>query len=269
MKFFFQKIRRLFISRNKEPYLSIYRMLGFYPNNIKLYEQAFTHRSSYMANGKRSYNNERLEFLGDAVLGIAVADILYKGFPRKREGFLTNTRSKIVQRETLNHVALEMGLDKMMIASIRSNTHHNNDVYGNALEALIGAIYLDQGYRKCRKFVQERIINRYIPLEKIARKEMNFKSNILEWGQKEKLKISFDLIKTFTDKEGDLMFQSSVSVEGHILGTGSGYTKKESQQIAAKKAMRKIRNDKNIRNLIGEIKKHTVTTCEDAAEHER
>lgn len=172
-------IARLFVLRNKEPYSSMYRMLGFYPNSMWLYEQAFTHRSSHNTpEGKRSNDNERLEFLGDAVLGIAVADILYKHFPNQKEGFLTSTRSKIVQRETLNRIALEMGLDKMMVSTVRPQTH-NSYILGNALEALIGAIYLDQGYRRCRRFVQERMIDRYTPLDKVAQKEVNFKSNLL------------------------------------------------------------------------------------------
>ncbi len=247
--------------------MSIYRISGFYPNDVTLYEQALTHRSSHIVNGKHSYNNERLEFLGDAVLGIAVADILYKRFPNKKEGFLTNVRSKIVQRETLNHIALEMGLDTMMVASIRSNAH-NNYVYGNALEALIGAIYLDQGYRKCRRFVEERMIERYMPLEKIAHKEMNFKSNLLEWGQKEKLQITFDLIKTFTDENGNLMFQTGVSVEGNLLSMGVGYTKKESQQTASKKAMKKLRKDRKIRMLIVELKNRNASKQEHAPQQE-
>lgn len=259
---FLQQLKRLFVLRNKEPYLSFYHLLGFHPNNVKLYEQALTHRSSHLPDGKRLCNNERLEFLGDAILGAAVADILYKHFPNKKEGFLTSVRSKIVQRETLNRIALEMGLDKMTIASIRQHAH-NNYVYGNALEALIGAIYLDHGYRKCFKFVKERMIGHYLSLEKIARKEMNFKSNLLEWGQKEKLKIDFELTNIYSDKNKNQIFRTAVSVGGNPLGTGTGYTKKESQQAAAKKAIRRIRSDKNVQNLIAELKQSPPSSMQE------
>jgi ribonuclease-3 len=234
--------------------MSVYRLLGFYPNDIRLYEQAFIHRSSSieMEDG-RWKNNERLEFLGDAILDAVVADIIYKQYPNRKEGFMTNTRSKIVQRESLNRIALEMGLDKMIVSSTRLNSH-NNYIYGNAFEALIGAIYLDQGYRKCCIFVKEQIIDKYIPLNKIVHKEVNFKSNLIEWSQKHKLEITFELIESFTDQNGNPVFQTSVLLMGTPLGIGIGYTKKESQQSAAKMAIKKIRKDKDVQQLISELK---------------
>ncbi|MDR1456175.1 MAG: ribonuclease III [Tannerella sp.] len=230
-------------------------MLGFYPRNIQLYRLAFTHRSTFIeAEDGRWKNNERLEFLGDAVLDAVVADIIYKKYPTRKEGFLTNTRSKIVQRESLNRIAHEMGLDRMIITSTRLNTH-NSYICGNAFEALIGAIYLDQGYRKCCNFVEERIIEKYIQLDKIAHKEVNFKSNLIEWSQKNKLEISFELIETFADQTGSPVFQSRVTLLGTPLGTGIGYTKKESQQSAAKVAIKKIRRDKEVQLLVGRLKR--------------
>ena len=250
---FYQKIKRLFTNK-QEPYLSLYQLLGFYPNDIQLYEQAFTHRSSSaVSEDSKKINNERLEFLGDAVLNAVVADIIFQRFPDRREGFMTNTRSKIVQRDSLNRIAIEMGLDKLIISSMKSVTH-NNYMYGNALEALVGAVYLDQGYQKCLAFVKERVIDRYVPLHKIARKEVNFKSHLIEWSQKHKLEVVFDLIETSTDKEGSPVFQTSVSLMGMPLGVGIGYTKKESQQLAAKKAIKRIRRDKNTQLLISELK---------------
>jgi ribonuclease-3 len=229
-------------------------MLGFYPNNVHLYEQAFIHRSSSIDNGDgKLENNERLEFLGDAILDAAVADIVYKHFPNHKEGFMTNTRSKIVQRDSLNFIALEMGLDKMIVSSTRISSH-NNYIYGNAFEALIGAIYLDQGFGKCRAFIEERVIDKYIPLDKIVHKEMNFKSSLIEWSQKNKLEIVFDLIETFIDEKGSPLFQTSVSLMGTSLGVGIGYTKKESQQSAAKMAIKKIRKDKDVQRLINKLK---------------
>lgn len=249
----YQYIKRLFIPK-KEPYLSFFRVLGFYPNDIELYEQAFTHRSSSVETKDGKWqNNERLEFLGDAVLDAIVADIIYKHFPNRKEGFMTNTRSKIVQRESLNQIALKMGLDKMIISSTKINSH-NNYIYGNAFEALIGAIYLDQGYSKCFTFVKEQIIDRYVPLDKIVHKEVNFKSNLIEWGQKNKLEITFDLIETFIDQDGSPVFQTSVSLMRIPLGVGIGYTKKESQQNAAKMAVKKLRTDKDFQQVVNELK---------------
>lgn len=249
----YQHIKRLFIPK-KEPYLSLFRILGFYPNDIELYEQAFTHRSSSIETKDGKWqNNERLEFLGDAVLDAIVADIIYKHFPNRKEGFMTNTRSKIVQRESLNQIALKMGLDKMIISSTKINSH-NNYIYGNAFEALIGAIYLDQGYRKCFSFVKEQIIDRYVPLDKIVHKEVNFKSNLIEWGQKNKLDITFELIETFIDQDGSPVFQTSVSLMRIPLGVGIGYSKKESQQNAAKMAVKKLRTDKDFQQVVNELK---------------
>jgi ribonuclease-3 len=249
---------RLFKLKHKEPYLSLYNILGFYPDNIILYEQAFVHRSiNSQQFGKRG-NNERLEFLGDAVLDAIIADIVYKHFPNKKEGFLTNTRSKIVQRESLNNIAIGLGIDKKLTSKPHATSHHKY-MYGNALEALIGAVYLDQGYERCRKFVEERIINKLISLDKLASREVNFKSRLLEWGQKEKLHIEFDLIETFNDNEGNPVFQTSVSLEGSPLGMGTGSTKKESQQLAAKIVLRKIYKDKGVQLLIENLKQQQST----------
>ena len=245
---------RHFVQRTKEPYFSLNKMLGFYPDNISLYEQAFLHKSSSveMDNGKR-LNNERLEFLGDAILDAVVADIIYKHFQYGREGFLTNTRSKIVQRETLNRIALEIGLNEKIVYSAKINTH-NNYMYGNALEALIGAIYLDKGYDVCYKFINDVIINKHIKLDQIARKEVNFKSSLIEWSQKNKLEITFNLVESFLDGEGNPVFQTEVRLLDNNIGVGIGYTKKESQQHAAKMAIKKLRKDKECQALIAKLK---------------
>jgi ribonuclease-3 len=233
-------------------------MLGFYPNEIELYEQAFIHRSITGTQEGKCNSNERLEFLGDAILDAIIADIIYKHFPNKKEGFLTNTRSKIVQRESLNQIALELGIDKMLTSMPYATTHHKY-MYGNALEALIGAIYLDQGYRRCCKFVEEGIIRKHVSLDKLANREVNFKSRLIEWGQKTKVQIEFDLIKTFTDKKGNPVFQTSVRLEGTPFGTGMGRTKKESQQFASRSVIRKIQKNKDDRQLIEQLKNKQVT----------
>ncbi len=246
---------RLLKHKGKEPYLSLYKLLGFYPNDITIYEQAFLHKSSSIESGDgRWLNNERLEFLGDAVLDTIIADILYKYFQNRREGFLTNTRSKIVQRENLNRIAVKLGLNKMVVYSAKLNSH-NNHLYGNALEALIGAVYLDQGYRGCYRFVEEKIIKEHINLDSIARKEVNFKSSLIEWSQKNKLEVSFDLIESFMDNDGNPVFQTCVTLLEYQIGVGIGYSKKESQQNAAKMAVKKLRTDKEFQQIILELKK--------------
>ncbi|WP_418585966.1 ribonuclease III, partial [Phocaeicola sp.] len=236
------KIRLLF-RKDKEPYLCFYKMLGFYPRNIEIYQQALLHKSSSIKAGKgRLLNNERLEFLGDAILDAIVADIVYKKFEGKREGFLTNTRSKIVQRETLNRVAVEIGLDKLIKYTTRQSSH-NSYMCGNAFEALIGAIYLDRGYRACKKFMEERIINQYLNLEKISRKEVNFKSKLIEWSQKNKFNIEFNLTGQSVDEAQNPIFETQVLVENIAAGTGKGYSKKESQQEAAHETLAKIKGN--------------------------
>lgn len=236
------KIRLLF-RKDKEPYLCFYRITGFYPRDINIYKQALLHKSSSIKNEKgRLLNNERLEFLGDAILDAVVADIVYKKFEKKREGFLTNTRSKIVQRETLNHIAEQIGLDKLVKFTTRQSSH-NSYMGGNAFEALIGAIYLDRGYRACKKFMEERIISQYLDIDKISRKEVNFKSKLIEWSQKNKFQIDFNLVNQSLDDELNPIFNTQILVENIPAGTGKGYSKKESQQEAAHETLNKIKSD--------------------------
>lgn len=251
----YRKIR-LLKNKDKEPYLSIYKITGFYPEDIQVYQQAFLHKSSLVEddNGKH-INNERLEFLGDAILDAIIADIVYKHFPNKREGYLTNTRSKIVKRETLNHIALELGLDKLVKYTTKVNSH-NNYIYGNALEALIGAVYLDQGYERCYDFIHRVFIQRFINIDTIARKEMNFKSHLIEWSQKNKLEVTFNIIESFNDNDGNPVFQTAVILAGDIqMGIGIGYTKKESQQNASQMAIKKLRSDKELQQIVADLKK--------------
>lgn len=235
---------RLFPKRGKEPYVSFYKILNFYPYNITLYEQALLHKSSSIKlKDGRWINNERLEFLGDAILDAIVADIVFKEFEYKKEGFLTNMRSKIVQRETLNKLALDLGLDRLIKSSAKTGNHKTH-MYGNALEALIGAIYLDQGYRVAKKFVHERLIVEHLNIESVAQQEVNFKSRLIEWSQKNKIPIEFRLIESFTDDNNNPIFYTAVDIYDLESGTGRGYSKKESQQRAAEEALDKINMDK-------------------------
>ena len=234
---------RLLFRKDRESYLCFYRMLGFWPRDIRFYEQALLHKSLSVKSEQGGFvNNERLEFLGDAILDAVVADIVYQNFEGKREGFLTNTRSKIVSRESLNHVADQIGLSKLIKYSIR-NSAHNSNVGGNAFEALIGAIYLDRGYAFCKYFMENRIIGQYIDLKKISRKEVNFKSKLIEWSQKNKIILRYELISQSLDEFNSPIFETEVFLEGIPVSKGKGYSKKESQQNAAHESMNKIKKD--------------------------
>ena len=241
----------------KEPYLSFYHILGFYPDRIDLYLEAMTHRSSSTRSSKGKWvNNERLEFLGDAILDAIVTDILYKRFENKKEGFLTNMRSRIVQRETLNKLAMNLGIDKLIVSSTR-NLAHNTNIYGDALEALIGAIYLDQGYRVAKKFVFETMIKQHLNIDKVMKSEVDFKSRLIEWGQKNRVEVRFELTDSLFDVQNNPVFISCVKVADVEVGSGKGYSKKESHQMAAKVAIKKLRESNELRETLIEVAKET------------
>ena len=220
--------------KERELYSSLYNIIGFYPHDISYYKLALMHKSVMRRNAKgRPVNNERLEFLGDAVLDAIVGHIVYEHFPGKREGFLTNTRSKLVQRSTLNKLANEMGICKLLLSSGRSSSH-NSYVGGNAFEALVGAIYLDRGYDACMRFMKNRILSEMLNIDKVAYKEVNFKSKLIEWSQKNRVKIHFNLLEQKKDENGNPIFKYLVELEGIEGCSGEGFSKKESQQLASK-----------------------------------
>jgi len=191
-----------------------------------------------------SRNNERLEFLGDAILDAVVADIVFKKFKDQNEGFLTNTRSKIVKRETLDRISGKLGLNRLLISSPHAASQKNH-ILGNALEAFIGAVYLDQGYKKTYRFIDKRIISIYINIDALAKKEVNFKSKLLEWCQKYKVQMDYQLMESSIDRENNPIFQSQALLNGLLAGEGEGYSKKESHQQAAEEALEKIKSNKN------------------------
>ncbi len=190
---------RLPFRAEKELYLSLYKIIGFYPRHIDYYKTALLHKSLTRRNEKGKYiNNERLEFLGDAILDAVVGDIVFRHFPRKREGFLTNTRSKLVQREMLGKLSKEMGIEQLVKSDGRGSSH-NSYMGGNAFEALVGAIYLDRGYDACMQFMQKRILKQLVNIDKVAYKEVNFKSKLLEWSQKNRINMDFVLVSQKQD----------------------------------------------------------------------
>ena len=200
----FDTIRLLF-RKDKKPFLQLREILGFYPRNIRLYKLALKHKSVGYAQmdeqlskgeakrmkAKASLNNERLEFLGDAILGAIVADFLYQHYTTKQEGFLTTLRSKIVCRNSLNRLAVEIGLDKLILYSGNVTTAHNSYMNGNAFEAFLGAIYLDRGYSYCYKFLEKKILKTYINVDKLSTEEINHKSALIEWCQRYQYKVKF------------------------------------------------------------------------------
>ena len=229
--------------KDKELYSSLRAIMGFYPRNIEHYKLALMHKSVARRNAKgRPLNNERLEFLGDAILDAVVGDIVYRHFEGKREGFLTNTRSKLVQRDTLNRLAQEMGINQLILSSTHSNAH-NSYMGGNAFEALVGAIYLDRGYDACMRFMQNRILSQIINIDKVAYKEVNFKSKLIEWSQKNRVNLEFALVSQSKEDNSSPVFVYKAVIEGKEAGTGKGYSKKESQQLASKEALQKLRRE--------------------------
>ena len=221
---------------------------------------ALSHKSIHFKNKKgKPVNNERLEFLGDAILDAIVGDIVYKHFPGKREGFLTNTRSKLVQRETLNKIAQEIGLSRLIYSSGR-NFSHNSYMAGNAFEALIGALYLDRGYNLCMRFMQEKILKKMVNIDTVAYKEVNFKSRLIEWAQKNKMNIAFNLLEQKKDDEGNPVFKYCVVIEGIKCNSASGFSKKESQQLASEETLECLKKNTRFCDALFEAKKKRQET---------
>ena len=235
---------RLNFLDEKELRRSLFEVMGFYPHNISYYNQALMHKSIGRRNEKgKPLNNERLEFLGDAMLDAAVGHIVYDHFPGKREGFLTNTRSKLVSRDTLGKLAEEMGLKRLILSNGHSSSH-NSYMAGNAFEALVGAIYLDQGYEAVMRFMKQRILSRLINIDKVAYKEVNFKSKLLEWSQKNRVHMEFRMQKQSKDAESSSpVFTFQVFIEGVAGESGQGFSKKEAQQLAAEATLKRLKRE--------------------------
>ena len=263
-------VKFLFLSSSeKELYAAIYGILGVWPRNIKYYKIALMHKSL----GHRDINpktkrlgrrisNERLEFLGDAILDAVVGDLVFRRYKGKPEGFLTNTRSKLVQRETLGRLAQEMGLTKLIMASGRS-VQHNNYMGGNAFEAIVGALYLDRGYDACMTFWNQRVMGKYLNADKIAYKEKNFKSKLLEWTQKNKVQLEYQMISQTQDENGSPVFEYAVVLNGIVCSDGEGYSKKEAQQNASEKTLNMLRSDKEFVEKILVVKSEQTESSDD------
>lgn len=234
-----QKIK-LFSSPRKEFYLFLKSLLDSYPENVKLYDTAITHKSASIIDSQGNYvNNERLEYLGDAILGAAIADFLYNRFPNQDEGYLTQMRSKLVNRSFLTQLTYQIGLDQF-VDSNTTNTLETSHIYGDVLEALIGAIYLDKGYREAKKFITRKLLYGHVNLEEIQNTNTNYKSQLIEWSQKYKKEILFDTIEKSPENSKQPLFVTEVSLDEKAMGKGSGTSKKEAQQSASKVALQNI-----------------------------
>ena len=245
---------RLPFQEDKELRQSLQRIMGFYPQRIDHYKVALTHKSSGQRNDKgRPLNNERLEFLGDAMLDAVVGHIVFDRFKGKREGFLTNTRSKLVSRESLGKLATEMGLTDL-IQSRGEQRSHNSYMAGNAFEALVGAIYLDQGYQAVRRFMEKRILKEMVNIDKVAYKEVNFKSKLLEWTQKNRVRLEYRMLKQTMDEKGSPVFGFQVMIEGVAGGKAQGYSKKEAQQLSSKETLERLHREPQFIDAIFQAK---------------
>ena len=218
---------------NKKLISSLVKILGFMPSHMKLYEMAFIHKSAsiILPNGT-IVNNERLEYLGDAILDAIVADYLFRNYPGQDEGFLTKMRSKMVKRKHLNLLALRLGIDKLMVAQTNP-VNVSKHLFGNAFEALVGAVYIDKGYKRTNQFI-EQIIKRYVNLERLLNTDSDYKSQLIEWAQKYKLEIVFESREEIKAQSHLPLFITHVKISNEIVGRGVGNSKKDSEQKAAK-----------------------------------
>jgi ribonuclease-3 len=228
---------KLYLSPNRKYVKLLKNLLGFVPGNLMLYRLAFRHKSVAQVIKKGVKNsNERLEFLGDAVLGSVVAEILFKMYPYEDEGFLTELRSKIVSRINLNQLGHKLGFEQLVEFDKRViNTSRQSSLLGDAFEALIGAVYLDKGYNFTKDFLTNRIIKSHIDIHKLENTETNFKSKLIEWCQRHSKDITFELT-TNQQGESTKLFTVQANVDGEILGSGKEFNKKTAEKLAAEKA---------------------------------
>lgn len=229
---------------HKEFYLFFKNVLGFTPRNTSLYQIAFIHKSKSVETGQGwRVNNERLEYLGDAVLSAVVAEFLYKKYPHQGEGFLTEMRSKLVSRANLNKLAQKIGLSQL-IQYNRESQGVFKSIDGDAFEALVGAIYLEKGYRFTRRVIIKKIMNTYLDVDAMAHTDWNFKSKLIDWGQKNHKKISFEVERVFFQgKESRRQYDVRVKIDGEPAEHAIEYSIKAAEQLAAEKTYKKLQQE--------------------------
>jgi ribonuclease-3 len=237
-----QKINGTYILDRHAFSSSLKEIFGFRPGNLKLYEIAFIHRSASLTlpNG-RKVNNERLEYLGDAVLDTILSDFLFEKFPEATEGFMTKIRSRIVNRDVLNQLAISMGINKILVSNVNSSNPTKN-LYGDALEALIGSLFLDKGFRKTKKLFIKRVLNKYLDIDKIISTDTDYKSLVFEWVQKHRANLMFDYNEEYDFNGRKSVFTTSLYINREIYGNGQGDSKKEAEQEASGQAWKRIKD---------------------------
>jgi ribonuclease III len=242
VSFFRKRINGPYLLDKREFSSCLKKILGFRPGNLKLYEIAFIHRSATLTlpDGKK-VNNERLEFLGDAILDAILSDFLFEKFPDANEGFMTKIRSRIVNRDVLNQLAVSMGINKILISNV-SSVHPTKNLYGDALEALIGSVFLDKGFKKTKKLFIKNVLNKYLDLNLIIRTDSDYKSLVFEWVQKHKSNLIFTYNEEYDFKLKKSVFSTTLIIDKEELGDGYGDSKKEAEQEAAGKAWMKLKD---------------------------
>jgi ribonuclease-3 len=219
------------------------KILGFRPGNLKLYEIAFIHRSaSFTLPDGKKVNNERLEYLGDAVLDAILSDFLFEKFPDANEGFLTKIRSRIVNRDILNQLAVSMGINKILISNV-SSSHPTKNLYGDAFEALIGSVFLDKGFKKTKKLFLKNVLNKYLDLNVIVSTDTDYKSLVFEWVQKNKSNLIFTYNEEYDFNLKKSVFSTTLFIDKEELGEGHGSSKKEAEQEAASMAWKRLKDN--------------------------
>jgi len=228
-------------AEEKKIVLAIKAIVGSAPKNIKLYSLAILHSSTSNKNDKGFRpSNERLEYLGDAILGAIVADYLFKKYPFKDEGFLTEIRSRIVNRESLNNLGKKLGLNVIIqIDSQKKGMYTHKSLYGDALEAIVGAVYLDKGYRFCRKFVINKLIEPNFDIDHLIKTNTNYKSQLIEWAQKQSKDIKF-ASEEIQEPGKYREFEVSVFVDNELQAKGHGPNKKKAEQSASRKLLESL-----------------------------
>jgi ribonuclease-3 len=221
-------------------YFQLIRLLGFLPRKISYYRLAFLPRSASAGrDSPASINNERLEYLGDAVLNAIVASYLFRRFPEGNEGFMTKMRARIVKRKTLDYLATRIHIPSLIRSGVLPG-NKSKHLYGNALEALIGAIYLDRGFGKAHRFFVKRILYKHIDLVQMVKKNPDYKSRIIEWAQKNRIEVVFESKEEHSTGHKSPVFVSSIVLNGKKGGTGRGSSKKEAEQLASREALASI-----------------------------
>lgn len=229
-----------YILNKKEFVARIKNITGYRPGNVRIYEKAFIHRSaSYTVENGNRINNERLEFLGDTVLDTIISEYFFSRFPEADEGELTKIRARLVNREVLNELAVKMGIDSLLISHL-SKKNPGKNIFGDALEALVGSVFLDKGYRKTASFIIKNMFEKHVDIQDLLNTERDFKSQVYQWAQKLNRQVDIEHLEEFDKDTKQYLFKSVIRIDHEVFGTGEGPSKKESEQEASYGAYKKI-----------------------------